>query len=295
MTENRDELEVLTFDQAPAGEIIDVINSYVADWPYTRPVDAALLDNWPRRKQFQPENIWLARVGGRPAAFLHGEFRDDEALVHLLAVPKGGAATGEQLLRLYEAKARQAGLKKLLGPQWTAQAFYASYLIGHEPGHPHWATEANQSFAMADFDVKGANTFMVRDLSEPIAQPAPPDGYEIREMPGYGDELGAVSFSHRAFCGGQEVAHCYGRLFTYLPGPDGKPVGQFGHVGTDEAHRGKGLARLMVLAGLAKLRDMGAGEALIVTQQHNIPAMKSYRNCGFRQKHVLLSWVKPLA
>jgi GNAT superfamily N-acetyltransferase len=292
---NTANLSVQSFEPGLADEIIAVVNAYVADWPYTRPIDEALIKNWQTKENFQPANVLLARRDGKAVAFLHGELRDEGARIHLLAVPPGEVLAAAWLLEQFEAKVREAKLAKISGPHWWSQTFYASYLIGHECGHPHWAVRANEAFARGDFVVKGADTFMVRDLSEPIELAPPPEGYEIREMKGYGNEFGAEAFSHRAFFNGEEIAHCYCRLFPHIPAPDGKPVGQFGHVGTDEAHRGKGIARRMVNAGLAKLRDMGASEALIVTQQSNVPAMRSYRRSGYQQHHVLLSWQKELA
>lgn len=82
---------------------------------------------------------------------------------------------------------------------------------------------------------------------------------------------------------GREVATCTGRLFEELAAPGGGPVGQLGLVGTDEAHRGRRLARSLVELSLQRLREWGASECILATGLDNIPALRTYENAGFER------------
>lgn len=72
--------------------------------------------------------------------------------------------------------------------------------------------------------------------------------------------------------------------------PGRTPVGEVYVLGVDPAAQGRGLGRTLTLAGLAHLRDRGAGEILLYVEADNDPAVALYRRVGFvhddRDTHV---------
>src|SRR5574340_1203445 len=107
---------------------------------------------------------------------------------------------------------------------------------------------------------------MVAAPPTPIA--AAPAGYAIEQAP-CDPEYQAWAFRLAALREGKEVATCGGRVYPELSARGGGPVGQIGPVGTDEPHRGKGLATALVTQALARLWEWGAAEVLISTGLEN--------------------------
>ncbi|WP_216913971.1 mycothiol synthase [Nocardia noduli] len=64
------------------------------------------------------------------------------------------------------------------------------------------------------------------------------------------------------------------------------PVGEVYVVGIDPAAQGRGLGRLLTLAGLRHLRDAGLGEVLLYTEADNTAAVRTYTRLGFETAHV---------
>nr|WP_227833464.1 mycothiol synthase [Nocardia macrotermitis] len=64
------------------------------------------------------------------------------------------------------------------------------------------------------------------------------------------------------------------------------PVGEVYVVGIDPAAQGRGLGRLLTLAGLHHLRDRGLGEVLLYTEADNTAAVHTYTRLGFGTAHV---------
>lgn len=64
------------------------------------------------------------------------------------------------------------------------------------------------------------------------------------------------------------------------------PVGEVYVVGIDPAAQGRGLGRLLTLAGLRYLRDRGLGEVLLYTEADNTAAVHTYTRLGFGTSHV---------
>ncbi|MET7767961.1 mycothiol synthase [Nocardia sp. NPDC005366] len=64
------------------------------------------------------------------------------------------------------------------------------------------------------------------------------------------------------------------------------PVGEVYVVGIDPAAQGRGLGRLLTLAGLRHLRDGGLGEVLLYTEADNAAAVRTYTRLGFETAHV---------
>ncbi len=288
----RSGLEHRAFSDATEADALEVANGYLAAWPCTRSLDASLLIYWKTLPRFQPEKMWIAYRDGRPCAFLHGE-RDGEALyIHLLAVAPGAATEAAWLLGEMEAYARRQSVKRLIGPHYRGNAFYGSYVLGCEPYHPHWAIDGTEAWVRAGFRISHPAVIMVRELAVPVIVDAVPPGYVIEECPGR-TEYAAKAFGFHALFGEHEVAHCYARLYPDLKTPSGLPVGQIGHVGTDEAHQGKGLAKVMNQMCLARLREWGGGDCLIATGLDNFAALRAYEKAGFQRRYNINEWSKP--
>ncbi|TCK27056.1 mycothiol synthase [Pseudonocardia endophytica] len=78
-----------------------------------------------------------------------------------------------------------------------------------------------------------------------------------------------------------------GRLLGYHwtkvhPATDGEPaIGEVYVLGVDPAAHGKGLGRMLTLAGLRHLRDRGLGAVLLYVEADNGPAVRVYERLGF--------------
>jgi ribosomal protein S18 acetylase RimI-like enzyme len=271
-----------------------VVNAYIAGWPYSRPIGEGLLRNWEKTGRIQPDNMWICYRDGNPAAFLHGEHRDMEtAVAYMLAVVPGAEREAGWLLAEFEASARAAGMRRLIGPNHSGGAFYGGYVLGLEPFHPHWSTAVTDLFLRAGFRITNPAVMLSRRLDAAVRVECPPAGYEIARL-APGEEFEAVAFGYHAMFRGEEVARCCARLYPHLESPCGGIVGQIGPVRTDEEHRGRGLARIMTTMCARDLRAMGASEALVTTSLENFPALRAYERAGFSRKHFLMEWSKTL-
>ena len=288
-------VELKRFGPDTQADAVDVISTYVHDWPYIRPIDAALLDHWPTVPTFQPEHFWIAYRAGRAEACIHATLLPGQPRGHvnLLALRPGALTIAVDLLRRMEGVAREMAVGRLVGPSPASALFYGGYVMGSEPYHPHWAVEGTEAYVRAGYHITEAEVTMVRDLSKPVEIDAVPAGYEIVEAPD-AHEFGARASGYLALFNGVEVAHCYARLYPRLIGPSGGPVGQVGDVGTDEAHRNQGLARVMTQMCLRTLQTWGGAEVLLSTGLSNGPALRAYERAGFERRHHACEWSKAL-
>nr|WP_216894527.1 mycothiol synthase [Nocardia alni] len=71
------------------------------------------------------------------------------------------------------------------------------------------------------------------------------------------------------------------------------PVGEVYVVAIDPAAQGRGLGRLLTLAGLHYLRDRGLGEVLLYTEADNTAAVHTYTRLGFGTAHVDAAYSAP--
>jgi GNAT superfamily N-acetyltransferase len=270
------------------------VNAYTAGWPYSRPIDGALVEHWKTLGEgFQPERMLVAYRDGVPRAFLHGQRDRDCHLVHLLAMAPGAVEEGVWLLEQAEAQARAEGALWLCGPTCRSNNFYGGYVLGLEPYHPHWAVEGTEAFVRAGYHTTEREALMVAGLAREVPETEMPAGYEVADAPTW------VCFGARAFRlvarrEGQEVAYCGAHFFPDQPSPRGGPIGQVGPVGTEEAHRGRGLATALTKLALRRLQEWGAAEVLISTGLENYPALRAYEKAGFVRRSHLLEWQKAL-
>jgi ribosomal protein S18 acetylase RimI-like enzyme len=288
------DLSVRTFSSQTEQDFLSVTNAYLKGWPYTRPIDTPLIAHWKTLPYFQPENIWVAYRSATPRAVLHGEFRIPERpFIHLLAMPSGAAEEAAWLLGQFEERARASGAKRLIGPHWNSTVFYGGYVLGLEPYHPHWAADGTEAYVRAGFRITLAGVVLIRELNDGVPLEECPAGYQIVDVD-RPPEFDARAFGLHALCDGQKAAHCYARFYPHLMSPRGGPVGQIGNVTTDAAHRGKGLARIMTLMCLHRLREWGAADVLIATGLENFPALRAYERAGFTRRYNINEWSKDL-
>lgn len=69
--------------------------------------------------------------------------------------------------------------------------------------------------------------------------------------------------------------------FAWLDTPEERTTGRLHWVGCDEAHRGKGLGRAVVVAVLNYLKVKGLTRATLGTQTFRLPAIQLYLDLGF--------------
>ena len=83
-----------------------------------------------------------------------------------------------------------------------------------------------------------------------------------------------------------------GRIYDDLLDEAGGPIGQIGHVETQQGHRNKGLARAMVRMTAQRLRRWGATTVLIATGLDNARALRCYEHVGFERRFSFNEWSK---
>ncbi|KQY33446.1 MULTISPECIES: mycothiol synthase [Nocardia] len=75
--------------------------------------------------------------------------------------------------------------------------------------------------------------------------------------------------------------------------PDAAPAGEVYVVGVDPAAQGRGLGRLLTLAGLRHLRATGSSEVLLYTEADNTAAVHTYSKLGFAPAHIDVAYSLP--
>ncbi len=292
--EGESRLAIEPFSAETERDAMSIINAYVTGWPYSRPVDSDLVAHWKTLGAiYQPANILVVYRDGAPRALLHGERDGKQHNIHLLAMFPGAVSEGVWLLKEVEKECRREGVERLSGPFHRSGLFYGGYVCGREPYHPHWATDATDAYVRAGFRISHPAVIMITDLGRTIESEKAPGGYEILEG-GAEPEFKARVFRYLAQHEGKEVATSVARLYPDLKAPGGGTVGQIGFVGTIDAHRGKGLARILVKHCLERLKEWGASEALIATGFDNHPALKAYEKAGFQRRYNINEWSKKL-
>lgn len=287
-------MTIQPFSAKREADVLQVVNTYIRTWPYSRPLGPRLLAHWTTLgKRYQPDHMLIAYGNGIAQAFAHGEQQDDVHNLHLLAATPDGSREAALLLQAVEEQARSNGAQRLYGPRCAAQTFYGGYVLGAEPYHPHWATVVTDLYVQAGFAMTQCDVLMSAEPPASAVEAAGPPGYELVETTAT-PEFGARTFCFAAMADGLEVSTCTGRLYPRLRNAFGGAVGQLGPVGTHEAHRGRGLASALVRVSLGRLWEWGAGEALVSTGLENDPALRVYEKAGFRRRHSISEWSKAL-
>ncbi|MFF0493018.1 mycothiol synthase [Nocardia sp. NPDC004068] len=74
--------------------------------------------------------------------------------------------------------------------------------------------------------------------------------------------------------------------WTKVHDDENPPVGEVYVVAIDPGAQGRGLGRLLTLAGLHHLRERGLSEVLLYTEADNTAAVRTYTRLGFEPAHV---------
>ncbi|GAB3212898.1 mycothiol synthase [Nocardia tengchongensis] len=74
--------------------------------------------------------------------------------------------------------------------------------------------------------------------------------------------------------------------WTKVHSDETPPIGEVYVVGIDPAAQGRGLGRLLTLAGLHYLKDRGLGAVLLYTEGDNTAAVHTYTRLGFTRFHI---------
>lgn len=147
---------------------------------------------------------------------------------------------------------------------------------------------------------------MCRDLSEPIPEAPPPEGWRVRAVGGEEEWAERVAAHRDVWDPSRVTLPAYGRLRAcagYSPeldlvaeAPEGGTFGayclawldpatrsgEFEPVGTRAAFRRLGLGKAVVSEGLRRLRALGAREAFVYGVHDSEPANRLYESTGFR-------------
>ncbi|MFC9993364.1 mycothiol synthase [Nocardia sp. NPDC127526] len=159
---------------------------------------------------------------------------------------------------------------------------------------------------------------MRRDLANSeLPELAVPDGLELRTYAGPSDDAEVLRVNNAAFSwhpeqGGwterdiavrraeswfdpaglfiavdpAEPDKILGFHWTKVHHDENPPVGEVYVVGVDPSAQGRGLGRLLTLAGLRHLRERGLGAVLLYTEADNTAAVHTYTKLGFERSHV---------
>jgi len=157
-----------------------------------------------------------------------------------------------------------------------------------------------------------------RRLDAPIDEvPALPPGYRLRHVRLPEDAAARVEVHRAAFAPSRMSVEKYATLATMprydeagdlvVEAPDGSlaaftmvwwspdaGVGEFEPVGTHPDHQRRGLGRAVNLAGLHRLRDLGAVDVLVFSRTTNAASEALYRSVGFEAITHHRAWTRPL-
>jgi len=163
----------------------------------------------------------------------------------------------------------------------------------------------------------GCSVRMIRDLSEPIPTPAPPEGFAIRPAKGV-EEAAAIAAAHRAAFG-TDYMSTENRLVImnsseYDPdldllavAPDGTIVGYCTcSAETEESgftdpvalrpdHQRRGLGKALLLEGLGLLKGQGMARARFSTSGDNLAMRALGESVGFRLERRSLWYEKEVS
>ncbi|GAB0101870.1 mycothiol synthase [Nocardia sp. JMUB6875] len=81
--------------------------------------------------------------------------------------------------------------------------------------------------------------------------------------------------------------------WTKVHSDENPPIGEVYVVGIDPAAQGRGLGRLLTLAGLHYLKDRGLGAVLLYTEGDNTAAVHTYTRLGFTRFHIDMAYSAP--
>ncbi len=214
-------------------------------------------------------------------SFAHPSFVTDELLLAMLQ-------WGDQ--RALEIVAEQRMPISLYANGFSRYPFAAALL-------------AQRDFTPLPSDPDYHNVYMARPLQAEMPAPALPAGFTIRLLSDVNDlaayqalyGFASVSPTHQkellasdeyahfvvADAQGELVAYCECSICRAEWQVTGQRIGWIDYVGTRSELQGQGLGRAVLQAGLTRLQQWGAEEAMLVTINTNTPAISLYTRSGF--------------
>lgn len=198
--------------------------------------------------------------GGRLRLWAHGELAPANALARSL-----GYTDARVLWQM--RRSLHAGLTP---PTWPAGVQLRTFLPGLDD--EAWV-ELNRR-AFANHPEQGRWT--LDDLHRRMAEPwFSPTGFLIAEAEGrmigfHWTKVHGASHTHDEDADAHEHAH-----------HDHDPIGEVYVVGVDPTWQGHGLGRALTIAGLAHLRALGLGQAMLYVEADNAAAIALYESLGF--------------
>jgi ribosomal protein S18 acetylase RimI-like enzyme len=275
-------------------QLLEVANAHFSGWPYTRRLDKNLVNSWDSAYGYADCCFLLAQGNNKPVAFLHGELRQDVAIVHLLAVADGERQAAVDLLAEFESLAKERAIGRLIGPHGPTISYYGGYVLGYNPYHPHWAMVATDAYLLAGCEVTGAGCILTMPLEARGPDFGLPKGYEMRTE-SVEEERATSTYKFSVVHDDRVVGYSFASYCAELPALEGGSIGHVKYVETDPEHRNKGLGRAMVSASLKAFQRHGASEAILVTSFDNAAALRTYEHVGFRRRHLILGVSKQLS
>ncbi len=164
---------------------------------------------------------------------------------------------------------------------------------------------------------------MIRDLRQPIPEPAIPNGFTLRTLestselddwldlyrdtigdrpsmlqrwrrtradPDYDPSLDLIAVNEA----GTLAAMCYCSIPSFETGYSDLKEGRTEPIAVAVQYQRRGLGRAVVLSGLRLLRSRGMDRALLTTEQDNRPAHRLYESLGYRLAYHACWYVKKL-
>jgi mycothiol synthase len=249
--------------------------------------------------------LWFnARDGLQAFAIVTPRSRAGNLLFDVQAHPQAGPGLHDEILSWIESLA--------------AASLSASRLLGTDTGVYDADVGQRAALGVRGFRATGDQALLLaRSLRAPIPPPCLPAGFRLRSLAGP-QEAAARAGAHRdAFHSSRISDEAYLRLMA-SPGydaawdlvaeaPDGtlaafclawldgaNGTGEFEPVGTRPAFRRLGLARALLLEGLGRLAEAGAGAAVVgPIDAADGPALALYRSAGFEPAHRLATYARP--
>lgn len=111
----------------------------------------------------------------------------------------------------------------------------------------------------------------------------------------YRIHLPNASFEDITFCfdGNEPIAYCWARIFEKEAATEGK-TGRINMVGVDPDYRGKGLGKMVLVAGLTNLKSRGVRIVDLTVDGENYVARALYESLGFKRRTSSLWYQKNL-
>jgi mycothiol synthase len=97
-----------------------------------------------------------------------------------------------------------------------------------------------------------------------------------------------------AFSGEHPVGYCWTRVNREANARQNAKIGRIHMMGVDPDHRGEGIARLILLAGLKKLEEKGIETVELTVDSANQPALRLYRSVCFKRRGLILWYERPI-